>query len=185
MRISDRSADPLDWGGQQSASSISFTCGYLGIPVLSLSNRYSALSDKQLHRTFLRTVPAFTRQIKIWLLLLRRLRYSSFVFIHKADQEGLAALAKVNEWAHKLKLHMERVISFEASYGTQYSSQVYGNEDQTTGGISLSGYDGFVHHNVRLDPTNHTRTNNSSMPDEFDLQADHPSSDGQSQFGIE
>uniref|UniRef100_A0AAN0LJ07 Glutamate [NMDA] receptor subunit 1 n=1 Tax=Polyphagotarsonemus latus TaxID=1204166 RepID=A0AAN0LJ07_9ACAR len=101
---------------QNSASSVSFTCGFLGIPVISISNRNSALSDKQLHRTFLRTVPAFTNQAKIWLLLLRRLRYNNFILIHRADQEGLSALSKLNEWAHKLKMHMERVIAFESIF---------------------------------------------------------------------
>ena len=138
-----------------SASSVSFTCGFLGIPVISISNRNSALSDKQLHRTFLRTVPAFTNQAKIWLLLLRRLRYNNFILIHPSDQEGLSALSKVNEWAHKLKMQMERVIAFEELYSNVrttgheeedeiFDSIVKGDNQAGGGAGEQSGNSGYV-----------------------------------------
>lgn len=103
---------------------------FTGVPVISISNRNSALSDKQLHRTFLRTVPAFTSQAKIWLLLLRRLRYNNFILIHRADQEGLSALSKVNEWAHRLKMQMETVIAFEEIFSNvRTTSRSHAEED--------------------------------------------------------
>lgn len=110
--------------------SFHLTSPFAGVPVISISNRNSALSDKQLHRTFLRTVPAFTNQAKIWLLLLRRLRYNNFILIHRADQEGLSALSKVNEWAHRLKMQMETVIAFEEIFSNvRTTSRSHAEED--------------------------------------------------------
>lgn len=117
-----------------------FLCTHLGIPVISISNRNSALSDKQLHRTFLRTVPAYTNQAKIWLLLLRRLRYNNFILIHRADQEGLSALSKVNEWAHRLKMQMETVIAFEEIFSNvRTTSRSHAEEDAMFESIYRSG----------------------------------------------
>ena len=95
-------------------------------------------------------------------------------------EKGLAALSKVNEWAHKLKMHMERVISFEAAYGTQHSSHgwtdVSGSGALDTSTYSGTGYDGFVQHNVRIN----SQSNNGAVSapplsaHELDLQADEP-----------
>lgn len=75
-------------------------------------------------------MPAFTNQAKIWLLLLRRLRFDSFILIHRSDQEGLSALSKVNEWAHKLKMQMENTIAFESIFsGVRSTSRSHAEDD--------------------------------------------------------
>ncbi|CAG2113151.1 unnamed protein product [Medioppia subpectinata] len=42
--------------GDQSLSSVSFTCGFYNIPVIGITNRESTLSNKNLHAAFIRTV---------------------------------------------------------------------------------------------------------------------------------
>lgn len=94
----------------------------------------------------------------------------SLKHFHFFQIKGLAALAKANEWSHNFKMHMERVISFEASYGSQYTS--HSNEDHTTPSSSNTGYDGFVQHNVRIQLNNSDVRNYPNLEDE--LQSDQP-----------
>lgn len=75
-------------------------------------------------------------------MLLRRLRYNNFILIHRADQEGLSALSKVNEWAQKLKMQIERVIAFEEIFSNvRTSSRSHAEEDAMFESIYRSSSD--------------------------------------------
>ncbi|OQR70578.1 glutamate-like [Tropilaelaps mercedesae] len=102
--------------GELSPAAVSYTCGFYSIPVIGISSRHSSLSDKNLHKTFLRTVPPYSHQADVWMKLLRHLGYQSVVFIHSSDNDGRATLGRFHSVAaqHKNAVHIEHVIEFES-----------------------------------------------------------------------
>ncbi|XP_028966612.1 glutamate [NMDA] receptor subunit 1 [Galendromus occidentalis] len=102
--------------GELSPAAVSYTCGFYSIPVIGISSRHSSLSDKNLHKTFLRTVPPYSHQADVWIKLLRHLGYSSIVFIHSSDNDGRATLGRFHNVAAREKnvVHIEHVIEFES-----------------------------------------------------------------------
>ncbi|XP_046402176.1 glutamate [NMDA] receptor subunit 1-like [Ischnura elegans] len=68
------------------------------LPIIGISSRQSALSDKGVFPSFLRVVPPNSHQADVWVRLLCRLQWRStpprIVFIHSADPEGRAALGR-------------------------------------------------------------------------------------------
>ncbi|XP_074663065.1 glutamate receptor ionotropic, NMDA 1-like [Tubulanus polymorphus] len=73
--------------------SISYTCGFYHIPVIGITARDSVLSDKNLHGSYLRTVPPYSHQAKVWLDIVRHFKWKKVILIHGQDQEGRAMVA--------------------------------------------------------------------------------------------
>jgi len=46
---------------------VSYTSGFYSIPVIGISSRDAAFSDKNIHVSFLRTVPPYYHQADVWL----------------------------------------------------------------------------------------------------------------------
>ncbi|XP_074647409.1 glutamate receptor ionotropic, NMDA 1-like isoform X3 [Tubulanus polymorphus] len=99
--------------------SVSYTCGFYKIPVIGISARDSVFSDTNLHRSYLRTVPPYSHQAKVWVDMVRHFRWSTVVIFHSADQEGRAMVATFqNEIGYKEGL-IAKVIDYapgEESY---------------------------------------------------------------------
>ncbi|KAB7502286.1 Glutamate [NMDA] receptor subunit 1 [Armadillidium nasatum] len=65
-------------GGNMSSaatSAVSYTGGFYHIPVIGTSARESAFSDKNIHVSFLRTVPPFSHQADVWVKFLKELKF--------------------------------------------------------------------------------------------------------------
>ncbi|XP_070383016.1 glutamate [NMDA] receptor subunit 1-like isoform X2 [Dermacentor albipictus] len=99
--------------GELSPAAVSYTCGFYNVPVLGISSRHSSLSDKNLHRTFLRTVPPYSQQADVWVELLQFLKYRCVVFIHSSDNDGRATLGRFQNKAEPQGIKLERVIEYE------------------------------------------------------------------------
>ncbi|KAG8230219.1 hypothetical protein J437_LFUL010847 [Ladona fulva] len=80
--------------GDLSPAAVSYTCGFYHIPVIGISSRDSAFSDKNIHVSFLRTVPPFSHQADVWVQLLRHLGYTRVLFVHGSDTDGRALLGR-------------------------------------------------------------------------------------------
>ncbi|KAK8764714.1 hypothetical protein V5799_032678 [Amblyomma americanum] len=99
--------------GELSPAAVSYTCGFYNVPVIGISSRHSSLSDKNLHRTFLRTVPPYSQQADVWVELLQFLKYRCVVFIHSSDNDGRATLGRFQNKAEPQGIKLERVIEYE------------------------------------------------------------------------
>merc|ERR1739838_266181 len=84
-------------GDDLSPTSVSYTAGFYHIPVIGISARQSAFSDKNLNPSFLRTVPPYSFQADAWLEIIKEFNWHTVVFIHSADQEGRAILGRFQE----------------------------------------------------------------------------------------
>ncbi|XP_077994153.1 glutamate receptor ionotropic, NMDA 1-like [Glandiceps talaboti] len=73
--------------------SISYTCGFYRIPVIGISCRESIFSDKNIHMSFLRTIPPYSHQAKVWFDLLLEYKWERIVTITSSDQDGRAVLS--------------------------------------------------------------------------------------------
>ncbi|XP_070573690.1 glutamate receptor ionotropic, NMDA 1-like [Ptychodera flava] len=73
--------------------SISYTCGFYRIPVIGISCRESIFSDKNIHMSFLRTVPPYSHQAHVWADILRFYEWERVVTITSSDQDGRAVLS--------------------------------------------------------------------------------------------
>ncbi|CAL4089123.1 unnamed protein product, partial [Meganyctiphanes norvegica] len=80
--------------GDLSPAAVSYTSGFYHIPVIGISSRDSAFSDKNIHVSFLRTVPPFSHQADVWVELLKSFQYSQVVFVHSSDTDGRALLTR-------------------------------------------------------------------------------------------
>lgn len=56
--------------GELSTAAVSYTSGFYQIPVIGISSRDAAFSDKNIHVSFLRTVPPYYHQADVWLEML-------------------------------------------------------------------------------------------------------------------
>lgn len=56
--------------GDLSPAAVSYTSGFYQIPVIGISSRDAAFSDKNIHVSFLRTVPPYYHQADVWLEML-------------------------------------------------------------------------------------------------------------------
>ena len=106
--------------GELSPASVSYTAGFYHIPVIGISSRDSAFSDKvrshtssvhhpvwnilhllqNIHVSFLRTVPPYSHQADVWVELLKHFQYRQLVFIHASDTDGRSLLG----WSSSLVL---------------------------------------------------------------------------------
>ncbi|CAG0921507.1 unnamed protein product, partial [Notodromas monacha] len=104
--------------GELSPAAVSYTAGFYHIPVIGISSRDSAFSDKNIHVSFLRTVPPYSHQADVWVELLQRLAYSQVVIIQSSDTDGRAILGRFQSVAHNLEdeTDIEAVIEYEAGH---------------------------------------------------------------------
>lgn len=59
-----------------SPAAVSYTSGFYQIPVIGISSRDAAFSDKNIHVSFLRTVPPWYHQADVWLEMLSHFGYT-------------------------------------------------------------------------------------------------------------
>lgn len=62
--------------GDLSPAAVSYTSGFYQIPVIGISSRDAAFSDKNIHVSFLRTVPPYYHQADVWLEILNHFGYT-------------------------------------------------------------------------------------------------------------
>lgn len=62
--------------GDLSPAAVSYTSGFYQIPVIGISSRDAAFSDKNIHVSFLRTVPPYYHQADVWLEMLNHFGYT-------------------------------------------------------------------------------------------------------------
>ncbi|GBP60664.1 Glutamate receptor subunit 1 [Eumeta japonica] len=105
--------------GDLSPAAVSYTSGFYHIPVIGISSRDSAFSDKNIHVSFLRTVPPYSHQADVWVDVLKHFNYMKVIFIHSSDTDGRAILGRfqttsqnINEDVER-KVVVEQVIEFE------------------------------------------------------------------------
>ncbi|KAH9638394.1 hypothetical protein HF086_004196 [Spodoptera exigua] len=65
--------------GDLSPAAVSYTSGFYHIPVIGISSRDSAFSDKNIHVSFLRTVPPYSHQADVWVDVLKHFNYMKSV----------------------------------------------------------------------------------------------------------
>ncbi|XP_008560192.1 glutamate [NMDA] receptor subunit 1 [Microplitis demolitor] len=105
--------------GDLSPAAVSYTAGFYHIPVIGISSRDSAFSDKNIHVSFLRTVPPYSHQAEVWVEMLKFFNYMKVIFIHSSDTDGRALLGRFQTTSQSLeddieiKVHVETVIEFE------------------------------------------------------------------------
>ncbi|UYV77831.1 GRIN1 [Cordylochernes scorpioides] len=115
--------------GDLSPASVSYTCGFYNIPVIGVSSRDSALSDKllykpgylekrvccgqNLHGSFLRTVPPFSHQADVWVRLMAHFQFRCVVLIHSADNDGRFTAGRFQTLAVDHNIKLEATIEYE------------------------------------------------------------------------
>nr|CAH7750963.1 unnamed protein product [Callosobruchus chinensis] len=105
--------------GDLSPAAVSYTSGFYHIPVIGISSRDSAFSDKNIHVSFLRTVPPYSHQADVWVEMLKHFNYKKVIFIHSSDTDGRALLGRFQTTSQNLeddieiKVQVESVIEFE------------------------------------------------------------------------
>ena len=62
--------------GDLSPAAVSYTSRFFQIPVIGISSRDAAFSDKNIHVSFLRTVPPYYHQADVWLEMLNHFSYT-------------------------------------------------------------------------------------------------------------
>nr|CAG4646802.1 EOG090X00ST [Megafenestra aurita] len=81
--------------GNLSPATISYTGGFYHIPIIGISSREAAFSDKNIHVSFLRTVAPFFHQADVWAALLRHFHFWQVMVIHSADVDGYSLLNRL------------------------------------------------------------------------------------------
>uniref|UniRef100_A0A1B6E0C7 Glutamate [NMDA] receptor subunit 1 n=1 Tax=Clastoptera arizonana TaxID=38151 RepID=A0A1B6E0C7_9HEMI len=105
--------------GDLSPAAVSYTSGFYHIPVIGISSRDSAFSDKNIHVSFLRTVAPYPHQADVWMDLLKHFNYMKVIFIHSSDTDGRALLGRFQTTSQSLeddieiKIQVEAIIEFE------------------------------------------------------------------------
>lgn len=74
--------------GDLSPAAVSYTSGFYQIPVIGISSRDAAFSDKNIHVSFLRTVPPYYHQADVWLEMLSHFGYTKVSFIYSKVVEA-------------------------------------------------------------------------------------------------
>uniref|UniRef100_A0A7R8VNK8 Glutamate [NMDA] receptor subunit 1 n=1 Tax=Timema douglasi TaxID=61478 RepID=A0A7R8VNK8_TIMDO len=116
--------------GDLSPAAVSYTSGFYHIPVIGISSRDSAFSDKNIHVSFLRTVPPYSHQADVWVELLKHLKYMKIVFIHSSDTDGRGLLGRFQTASQNLeddveiKVTLESTIEFEPGLDT-FTERLY------------------------------------------------------------
>ncbi|XP_059080362.1 glutamate [NMDA] receptor subunit 1-like isoform X1 [Tigriopus californicus] len=115
--------------GDLSPASVSYTAGFYHIPVIGISSRDSAFSDKNIHVSFLRTVPPYSHQADVWVEMLKIFKYRQLVFIHSSDTDGRALLGRFQTKTQDLqaedqevKVQVEKIEEFEPGKSSYYDT---------------------------------------------------------------
>ncbi|XP_060065200.1 glutamate receptor ionotropic, NMDA 1-like isoform X2 [Ylistrum balloti] len=103
---------PPPQDNDQAPISVSYTCGFYNIPVIGISTRDSSFSDKNVHPTFLRTVPPYFHQADAWLKMLTNFGWKQVIFIHSMDEEGRMILSRFKWLAEKEDILIEKVYKY-------------------------------------------------------------------------
>ncbi|XP_055953034.1 glutamate [NMDA] receptor subunit 1-like isoform X2 [Argiope bruennichi] len=99
--------------GELSPAAVSYTCGFYNIPVIGISSRDSSLSDKNLHTSFMRTIPPYSNQADVWIEILKFLNYKCVTFIHSSDNDGRSTLGRFQNLADQPGIKVEDIIEYE------------------------------------------------------------------------
>ncbi|XP_038074053.1 glutamate receptor ionotropic, NMDA 1-like [Patiria miniata] len=97
-----------------SSVSVSYTCGFYGIPVIGISARECIFSDKHIHKSYLRTVPPYSQQATVWADLVEHFDWSSVVTITSSDQDGRSILSTLRKrQKHNELFKIEKSITYK------------------------------------------------------------------------
>ncbi|XP_072025944.1 glutamate receptor ionotropic, NMDA 1-like [Amphiura filiformis] len=75
-----------------SSVSVSYTCGFYRIPVIGISARESIFSDKDIHKSYLRTVTPYSHQAYVWADIVDFFGWKEVVVLTTNDQDGRSIL---------------------------------------------------------------------------------------------
>ena len=119
---------------------MSYTAGFYHIPVIGISSRDSAFSDKvrlkrlkpynlqfesrfalfqNIHVSFLRTVPPYSHQANVWVEMLKLFKYRHLVFIHSSDTDGRALLGRFQTKTQDLEAD-DQEVKVQVAYFFQF-----------------------------------------------------------------
>ncbi|XP_058820957.1 glutamate [NMDA] receptor subunit 1 isoform X2 [Topomyia yanbarensis] len=110
--------------GDLSPAAVSYTNGFYQIPIIGISSRDAAFSDKNIHVSFLRTVPPFYHQADVWLEMLSHFGYTKVIIIHSSDTDGRAILGRFQTTSQTnyddidVRATVESIIEFEPKLDT-------------------------------------------------------------------
>ncbi|XP_040152491.1 glutamate [NMDA] receptor subunit 1 [Anopheles arabiensis] len=105
--------------GDLSPAAVSYTSGFYQIPVIGISSREAAFSDKNIHVSFLRTVPPYYHQADVWLEILSHFGYTKVIIIHSSDTDGRAVLGRFQTTSQTnyddidVRATVESIVEFE------------------------------------------------------------------------
>ncbi|XP_055607534.1 glutamate [NMDA] receptor subunit 1 isoform X2 [Uranotaenia lowii] len=105
--------------GDLSPAAVSYTNGFYQIPIIGISSRDAAFSDKNIHVSFLRTVPPYYHQADVWLEMLSHFGYTKVIIIHSSDTDGRAILGRFQTTSQTnyddidVRATVENIIEFE------------------------------------------------------------------------
>ncbi|GAV07594.1 hypothetical protein RvY_17412-2 [Ramazzottius varieornatus] len=100
-------------GYHLSAAAASYTAGFYRIPILSINNRESLFSDKNVHKSFLRTVSPYFHQVDGWVKLLAHFGWKSVIVISSSNQDGRMLFNRLQSQVEKQEIAIEKSIEFE------------------------------------------------------------------------
>nr|CAG4644557.1 EOG090X00ST [Leptodora kindtii] len=106
--------------GDLSPATISYTGGFYHIPIIGISSREAAFSDKNIHVSFLRTVAPYSHQADVWAVLLRHFQFWRVIVIHSSEIDGYALLARLQSQFQSgdddgdKEIKIELTVEFEA-----------------------------------------------------------------------
>ncbi|XP_053696942.1 glutamate [NMDA] receptor subunit 1 [Sabethes cyaneus] len=110
--------------GDLSPAAVSYTNGFYQIPIIGISSRDAAFSDKNIHVSFLRTVPPYYHQADVWLEMLNHFGYTKVIIIHSSDTDGRAVLGRFQTTSQTnyddidVRATVESIIEFEPKLET-------------------------------------------------------------------
>uniref|UniRef100_A0A915J7G8 Receptor ligand binding region domain-containing protein n=1 Tax=Romanomermis culicivorax TaxID=13658 RepID=A0A915J7G8_ROMCU len=82
----------------------SYALGFYNIPVISVSARDVEFSDKNVHSTFLRSIPPYRQQAEVWFALLRKLKYRKVILIYPLEPNAISTVIYFTRLSlHKIK----------------------------------------------------------------------------------
>eukprot|EP00111_Clytia_hemisphaerica_P019907 TCONS_00058710-protein len=93
---------------------VSYACAFYKIPTIAVQSRNTELSDKNLHPSLLRTVPAYADQARVWADLIRHFKWNKVNLLTSDDYDSRVTYIKFTSWAYKFSIVIERPIMFPA-----------------------------------------------------------------------
>nr|CAG4651579.1 EOG090X00ST [Triops cancriformis] len=103
--------------GEMSPAAVSYTGGFYHIPIIGISSRDSAFSDKNIHISFIRTVAPYSHQADVWTTMMRHFSFRQVVIIHSSDTDGNSLLGRFQTHSQSsdedAEIKIEAVFEFE------------------------------------------------------------------------